>query len=119
MVGNGEYNAKVCMHVCVCMMQPQQCLTYSIISHLLLQDPEKPYWVGHLHFFGRTHLQQMLESLDYKIVATSCHDHPHSAGFVNPGQEPYDVEAVPIEMDSEASTSESPKALRLLARKVL
>lgn len=83
------------------------------------QDPEKPYWVGHLHFFGIGHLEKLLESLDYKILAKSCHDHPHSAGFIMPGAtELYDVDKVPVEMDTQESTLESPKAMRILAQKL-
>eukprot|EP00640_Fibrocapsa_japonica_P003356 CAMPEP_0113934562 /NCGR_PEP_ID=MMETSP1339-20121228/1886_1 /TAXON_ID=94617 /ORGANISM="Fibrocapsa japonica" /LENGTH=313 /DNA_ID=CAMNT_0000936419 /DNA_START=193 /DNA_END=1134 /DNA_ORIENTATION=+ /assembly_acc=CAM_ASM_000762 len=81
-------------------------------------DPEKPYWCGHLHFFGEGHLEKMLKSVDYEIVSSSCHDHPFAPGYVMPyNSELYDVDSVSVALDTEPSTSDHPKALRLLARK--
>ena len=60
----------------------------------------------------------MLTSLGYEIVGKSCHDHTVSPGYVMPGsKELYDVDSVPEEMDTEESTAEFPKVLRLLAKK--
>lgn len=83
-------------------------------------NPDKPYWVGHLYFFAQGHLEKMLESLKFKIVAKSCHDHPVSPGFVMPGSEEtkYDMDKVPLQEDVAESSLGCPKTLRLLAMKM-
>ena len=78
-------------------------------------DPRKPYWVGHLTFFGRGHLEQMLEHAGFDIQIATPHDHPVSPGYVMPGEPPYDLKQVPPEHDTQVSTLPNPKLLRLLA----
>mmetsp|Transcript_75595 Transcript_75595/g.179641 ORF Transcript_75595/g.179641 Transcript_75595/m.179641 type:complete len:395 (+) Transcript_75595:78-1262(+) len=81
-------------------------------------DPENPYWVGHLYFYGREHFQAMLQSLGFEIIAATPHDHTVSPGYVMPGSsEPYDVTTVDPLLDTAISDSEFPKVLRVLARK--
>jgi len=83
-------------------------------------NPDKPYWVGHLYFFAQGHLEKMLESLNFKIISKSCHDHPVSPGFVMPGgdEEKYEMDKVPLEGDTAESQLEFPKCLRVLAKKI-
>ena len=82
------------------------------------RDPSEPYWVGHLHFFGRGHFERMLESIGYEIVGKSAHDHVMCAGCVMPGSETlYNVMDVAPALDTTESTAEFPRLLRVLARK--
>mmetsp|Transcript_32819 Transcript_32819/g.104669 ORF Transcript_32819/g.104669 Transcript_32819/m.104669 type:complete len:322 (+) Transcript_32819:61-1026(+) len=81
-------------------------------------DPERPYWVGHLTFFGRGHLEALLDNAGFDVVNATCHDHPVSPGYVMPGDSiPYDVSKVPLHYDTKPSDSQFPKLLRLLATK--
>ena len=80
-------------------------------------DPEHPYWVGHITFFAKGHLEAMLASLGFDVVAASCHDHPVCPGYVCAGEAPYDAAAVPVALDDAPSTADPPRLIRVLARK--
>lgn len=80
-------------------------------------DPAKPYWVGHLTFFNRHHIEGLAARAGFEVLAVAGHDHPASAGVVHAHERPYAVETVPEEMDSAPSTSASPRFLRILLQK--
>lgn len=80
-------------------------------------DPADPYWVGHLTFFGRGHLETMLRTAGFEVVASTAHDHPVSAGYCMPGEAGYDVSVVPESADAEVSTEVHPRLERVLAVK--
>ena len=82
------------------------------------QDPEKPYWVGHLYFYSPGHFEAMLGSLGFDVLAATAHDHTVSPGFVMPGStELYNVDAVDAALDAAVSTAKYPRVYRVLARK--
>lgn len=78
-------------------------------------DPAHPYWVGHLTYFGKGHLEQMLDFAGFDTVATGYYDHPVSSGLVNTGQDPYDISIIPVALDTAECTGPIPKIQRTLA----
>lgn len=78
-------------------------------------DPTHPYWVGHLTFFGKGHLEQILDVAGFDIVKTGYYDHTVSAGFVSTGQPPYNVQNFPVAIDTVESLNAQPKIQRTLA----
>lgn len=87
-------------------------------------DPAKPYWVGHLTFFNRHHLQILVKEAGFDVVRAECFDHPVSPGYVMPrSQQPYRAEdydvaldTTPVNFDDETKDP-PPKLLRLVARR--
>ncbi|KAJ8609360.1 hypothetical protein CTAYLR_009305 [Chrysophaeum taylorii] len=81
-------------------------------------DPARPYWVGHLTFFAKGHLDLMLHAAGFTVKKASYHDHPVSPGYVMPGDhQVYDLTQIPTSHDTQVSTADHPKLLRLLAQK--
>lgn len=78
-------------------------------------DPTKPYWVGHLTFLAKGHTEIMLQAAGYVVLSATCHDHPVSPGYCMPGEAPYDLSQVPVELDTQVSTSDYPKLVRVVA----
>mmetsp|Transcript_9718 Transcript_9718/g.31738 ORF Transcript_9718/g.31738 Transcript_9718/m.31738 type:complete len:179 (+) Transcript_9718:611-1147(+) len=81
-------------------------------------DPARPYWVGHITFFAKGHLEAALESLGFAVVAAVPFDGPVCPGYVNAGDAPYDVAAVPEARDDAPSQEKRPRLLRVLATKL-
>lgn len=79
------------------------------------RDPANPYWVGHLTFFAKHHLPVLLDHAGFEVLVAHCFDHPVSPGYVMPGQPFYDVDEVPVHLDTQPSDSEYPRLLRLVA----
>lgn len=80
-------------------------------------DPAAPYWVGHLTFYGAGHMEAMLEAAGYEVLASTSHDHPASRGYTMPGGAPYEIDSVPVALDTQVSPTDNPRLLRVLARK--
>ncbi|KAH8045179.1 helicase [Aureococcus anophagefferens] len=80
-------------------------------------DPARPYWVGHITFFAKGHLEAALESLGFAVVAAVPFDGPVCPGYVNAGDAPYDVAAVPEARDG-AVPRKAARLLRVLATKL-
>ena len=81
-------------------------------------DPSRPYWVGHITFFAKGHLEAALASLGFAVVAAVPFDGPVCPGYVNAGDAPYDVAAVPEARDDAPSQEKRPRLLRVLATKL-
>ena len=78
-------------------------------------DPARPYWVGHLTFLRPDHVRALLAAAGFAVVAESRHDHPVAPNYVNAGDPPYDVDAVPAALDTAVSARAHPRLLRVLA----
>ena len=63
-------------------------------------------------------LQGMLESIGFEVIAASPHDHPFSDGFAMPGGETYNIDDFTEVDDVQVSSSEHPRALGILARRL-
>ena len=80
-------------------------------------DPSEPYWVGHVTFFARGHVDALLDSAGFDVIASLPFDHCVAPNFVNKGDAPYCVESVPVSLDSTPSELGQPRLVRILARK--
>lgn len=78
-------------------------------------DPAKPYWVGHLTFFKRAHVAEMLAAAGFAVIAEDGFDGPVAPNYVNAGDAPYDVASVPVAQDTAPSEGAHPRLLRVLA----
>ena len=62
--------------------------------------------------------QGMLESIGFEVIAANPHDHPFSDGFAMPGGETYNIDDFTEVEDVQVSSSEHPRALGILARRL-